>query len=46
VLFGSHARGDADAWSDVDLLIVCPTERRFFARPELFTDVLEAFPGL
>jgi predicted nucleotidyltransferase len=45
VLFGSYARGDADAWSDVDLLIVCPTERRFFDRHELFTDVLEAFPG-
>lgn len=45
VLFGPYARGDADAWSDVDLLIVCPTERRFFDRPELFTDVLDAFPG-
>jgi predicted nucleotidyltransferase len=24
ILFGSHARGSADARSDVDLLVVCP----------------------
>ena len=24
VLFGSHARGDADHWSDVDLAVVSP----------------------
>lgn len=45
VLFGSYARGDADAYSDVDLLIVCPTQRRFFDRHELFSDVMDAFPG-
>jgi hypothetical protein len=45
VLFGSYARGNADAQSDVDLLIVCATERRFFDRHELFADVLDAFPG-
>ena len=30
ILFGSHARGDATAWSDVDLLVVMPdgTDRR------------------
>jgi uncharacterized protein len=27
ILFGSYARGDADADSDVDLLIVMPVER-------------------
>ena len=26
VLFGSHARGTADARSDVDLLVVCPIQ--------------------
>lgn len=26
VLYGSHARGDADAWSDVDILVIGPTE--------------------
>jgi predicted nucleotidyltransferase len=45
LLFGSYARGDADAYSDVDLLIVCPTGRRFFDRHELFADVMDAFPG-
>ena len=45
VLFGSYARGDADAYSDVDLLIVWPTQRRFFERHELFPDVTAAFPG-
>jgi predicted nucleotidyltransferase len=24
VLFGSYARGDADHWSDIDLLVVAP----------------------
>jgi predicted nucleotidyltransferase len=45
VLFGSYARGDADAYSDVDLLIVCPTQRAFFDRHELFAAVTDAFPG-
>jgi len=26
ILFGSHARGTADARSDVDLLVVCPIQ--------------------
>jgi predicted nucleotidyltransferase len=26
ILFGSHARGTADARSDVDLLVVCPVQ--------------------
>ncbi len=45
LLFGSYARGDADAYSDVDVLIVCPTQRGFFERHELFADVMSAFPG-
>ena len=24
ILFGSHARGEADAWSDVDLAVISP----------------------
>ncbi len=32
ILFGSHARGDAGPDSDVDLLIVAPTEVGFFER--------------
>ncbi len=34
VLFGSHARGDAVPESDIDLLIVKRTDRRFLARLE------------
>lgn len=45
LLFGSYARNDADAYSDVDLLIVCPTALGFFERTGLFSDVLRAFPG-
>ncbi len=45
LLFGSYARGNADAYSDVDLLIVIPTQRGFFERHELFADVMDAFPG-
>ncbi|MQA89199.1 MAG: nucleotidyltransferase domain-containing protein [Gemmatimonas sp.] len=26
-LFGSHARGDADAHSDIDVIVVAPSER-------------------
>jgi predicted nucleotidyltransferase len=45
VLFGSYAAGTADAYSDVDLLIVCPTELGFFERRSLFRDVFDSFPG-
>jgi len=45
ILFGSYARGEADAWSDVDLLIVCETPYPFVERFRSFLDVLDAFPG-
>jgi len=45
ILFGSYARDDADAWSDVDLLIVCETRYPFVERFRSFLDVLDAFPG-
>lgn len=38
-VFGSHARGTADAWSDIDVIIVAPTERPFVDR---FRDYLPA----
>jgi len=38
-VFGSHARGDADEYSDIDLIIVAPSERPFVDR---FRDYLPA----
>jgi len=32
ILFGSHARGDADEHSDLDLIIIKETDKRFVAR--------------
>ncbi len=34
ILFGSAARGEADARSDIDLILVVPTEKRFLDRLE------------
>jgi len=45
ILFGSYARGEADAYSDLDLVIVCETPRPFLERFRGFVDVLDAFPG-
>ena len=35
VLFGTHARGEADAWSDVDLAVVSPDFARMGHRKVL-----------
>ena len=43
-LFGSYARGEADAWSDIDLIVVMPSERTFVERALDLTDVLDALP--
>ena len=32
IVFGSHARGDADRYSDIDLIIVYETEKHFMDR--------------
>lgn len=32
VLFGSHARGEADVWSDVDLVVISPDFARMSHR--------------
>jgi predicted nucleotidyltransferase len=32
ILFGSRARGQADAWSDYDLIVIKRTERSFVER--------------
>ena len=41
-LFGSHARGTADAYSDVDVIVVAPSTRPFVER---FKDYLPAIAG-
>ena len=43
VLFGSQARGTADARSDVDLLIICPVQE---SRGELMLAMDRALRGL
>lgn len=43
-LFGSHARGSADAYSDVDLVIVSETDRPFVERFRDFFEILEISP--
>lgn len=32
ILFGSHARGEAKEDSDADILVIAPTDERFFER--------------
>jgi predicted nucleotidyltransferase len=34
ILFGSQARGEQDEWSDVDLIVVYETDKRFLDRLE------------
>jgi predicted nucleotidyltransferase len=34
ILFGSWARGDADPFSDIDVIVVYPTDKRFLDRLE------------
>ncbi len=53
ILFGSHARGDAGKYADVDLLVVLPfegkgyrkaTEIRSKVRPEFSVDIVVRTP--
>jgi len=46
VAFGSVARGDADEWSDLDLLIVADTPRPFFQRFEDFAGIYDVWKRL
>jgi len=43
-LFGSFARGDADAFSDVDLMVVATSGRPFVDRFRDFPDLLREVP--
>ncbi|HEX9819331.1 MAG TPA: nucleotidyltransferase domain-containing protein [Methylomirabilota bacterium] len=46
IAFGSVARGDADAWSDLDLIIVADTARPFFERHKDFAGLYDVWPRL
>lgn len=41
ILFGSRARGDADEYSDTDLVIIAETDRAFPDRCRDYLDLLE-----
>jgi predicted nucleotidyltransferase len=45
VLFGSAARGDETKKSDIDLMIVMKTDKRFFDRYDAFDDISEIMKG-
>ncbi|MBE0617497.1 MAG: nucleotidyltransferase domain-containing protein [Proteobacteria bacterium] len=40
-LFGSFAEGRAGPWSDVDLVVVQPTDAPFVERPRGFRDLMD-----
>lgn len=46
LVFGSVARGEADEWSDLDLLVIAETERTFFERFRDFVALYEVWPRL
>jgi len=44
--FGSVARGEADQWSDLDLVIVADTSRPFLERFKDFAGLYDVWPRL
>lgn len=44
VAFGSYARGEADGFSDLDLVVVVETDRPFLDRGDLLSEVLNTLP--
>src|SRR5574341_2204861 len=44
IVFGSHARGEADEWSDLDLVIVADTGLPFLDRFHAFRDLYVVYP--
>jgi predicted nucleotidyltransferase len=46
IAFGSVARGEADAWSDLDLIILAETARPFFERFKDFSGLYDVWSRL
>ena len=46
IVFGSVARGDADEWSDLDLVIIADTTRPFLERYRDFEGLYDVWPRL
>jgi predicted nucleotidyltransferase len=46
IVFGSVARGEADEWSDLDLVIVAETSRPFLERYRDFEGIYDVWPRL
>ncbi len=44
VVFGSYAKGSADRYSDLDIIIVHDTDKGFFDRASDFREVRAAWP--
>ena len=45
-MFGSVARGEADEWSDLDLIVIADTDKTFFERFRDFDGLYEVWPRL
>ena len=43
IVFGSYARGDADEYSDLDLIIVANTDKRFLQRHKDYRPVFRSW---
>ena len=46
IVFGSFARGTATRRSDIDVIIVMDTDKRFFERYDEFSDIGNCIEGL